>query len=67
MRVYATVGLQPFRLHSFEEDLDTLEAYALDGNLAPFSEMIAALVNQQLDRYLSMTEPTQGMQQSPTM
>lgn len=46
---------------------NTLETYALEGSLAPFSEMIAELVNQQLDRYLSMTEPTQGMQQSPTM
>lgn len=32
----------------------TLEAYAVDGNVAPFANMIAALADQQLDRYLSM-------------
>ena len=45
----------------------TLEAYAVDGNLAPFADMIAELADQQLDRYLSMIEQTQGMQQSPRM
>lgn len=33
---------------------NTLEAYAVDGNIAPFAEMIASLTEQQLDRYLSL-------------
>ena len=33
---------------------DALEAYAVERNLSPFAEMIAGLVEQQLDRYLAM-------------
>lgn len=36
---------------------NTLEAYAVDGNLSPFADMIAALLNRQLDRYLGMIQP----------
>lgn len=36
---------------------NTLETYAVEGNLAPFADMIAQLVEQQLDRYLKMAEP----------
>ena len=45
----------------------TLEAYAVDGNLAPFADMIAELEDRQLDRYLGMIEQPQGMQQAPRM
>lgn len=44
--------------------LSTLEAYAVEGDLSPFAEMIAELVDQQLDRYLGMLESqAQGMKQ----
>lgn len=36
------------------EYFNALEAYAVEGNLAPFADMIAGLVEQQLDRYLGM-------------
>lgn len=38
------------------EYFNTLEAYAVEANLAPFSDMVAQLTEQQLDRYLSMIE-----------
>ena len=40
-----------------EDRLDyynALEAYAVDGDLAPFTEMVAALEEKQLDRYIAM-------------
>lgn len=36
------------------EYFEALEAYALDGDLSPFSEMIAALEEQRLDEYLGI-------------
>lgn len=36
------------------EYFNTLEAYAVEGNLEPFAEMIATLADQQLDRYIGM-------------
>lgn len=36
------------------EYFDALEAYAVDGNLVPFAEMIAALEEARLDEYLAM-------------
>lgn len=41
------------------------EAYAMEGNLAPFTEMIAELTNRQLDRYLNMVEQGQCSGQPP--
>lgn len=41
---------------------NTLEAYAVEGNLSPFAEMIAELVDQQLDRYLGMLEQSQAQE-----
>lgn len=43
------------------EYFNTLEAYAVEGNLAPFAEMIAELADRQLDRYLGMIEQGQSM------
>ena len=40
----------------------TLEDYAVEGDLAPFADMIAALADRQLDRYLSMAGQAQGRQ-----
>lgn len=37
------------------EYFNTLEVYAISGDLAPFAEMIAVLVDQQLERYISMS------------
>ena len=45
------------------EYFNTLEAYAVEGDLRPFAEMIAGLVEQQLDRYLEMDRPVQGIWQ----
>lgn len=42
---------------------NALEAYAVDGNLAPFADMAAGLVVQQLDRYLGMMPSEQKMVQ----
>ena len=42
---------------------NALEAYAVEGDIAPFAEMIAELENVQLDRYLAMIEQAQGMSQ----
>ena len=38
------------------EYFNTLESYAVEGKLAPFAEIVAKLVEQQLDSYLSMME-----------
>ena len=46
---------------------NALEAYATEGNLVPFAEMVADLADQQLDRYLGMMEPSQDIQQNPKM
>lgn len=46
---------------------NTLEAYAVDGDLAPFTDMIAGLENIQLDRYLAMIEQSQRRSQSHGM
>ena len=39
------------------EYFKTLETYAVEGNIKPFADMVAQLVEQQLDRYLKMAEP----------
>lgn len=42
------------------EYFNTLESYAIEGNLAPFTEIIAELTNRQLNRYLGMIEQGQS-------
>lgn len=49
------------------EYFNALEAYAVEGNLTPFADMIAQLTETQLDRYLSMLEQSQSFGQSPTL
>ena len=44
-------------------DMIHMEAYAVEGNIGPFAEMIAGLEEVQLDRYLAMIEQAQGMSQ----
>lgn len=51
------------------EYFQALEMYAVDGALAPFSEMIATLVEQRMDQYLEMIGQVQepGRQDGPVM
>lgn len=42
------------------EYFNALEAYALEDNLEPFTEMIAGLVEQRMDQYLSLAEQAQN-------
>lgn len=49
------------------EYFNTLEAYAVEGNLAPFADMIAGLEDKQLDVLLNLAAPEQDMGQFPTM
>ncbi len=42
---------------------NALEAYAVEGDISSFAEMIAELEEVQLDRYLAMTRQAQGMNQ----
>ncbi|MCD8362371.1 MAG: Fic family protein [Lachnospiraceae bacterium] len=49
------------------EYFNCLEAYAMEGNLVPFADMVAVLEDRQLDRYLHMAEPKQEMDQFPKM
>lgn len=49
------------------EYFNALESYAVKGNLSAFADMIAKLVEQQLDRYLQIASPNQGFEQLPSM
>lgn len=49
------------------EYFNTLEAYAVEGNLAPFADMIAELEDKQLNVLLDLAAPKQGIGQSPIM
>lgn len=44
---------------------NALEAYAVNDDLTPFTEMIAALTEQKLDQYLGMMEQAQSQGQTP--
>lgn len=48
------------------EYFEALEAYAVDGNLNPFAEMIAVLEEERLDEYLEIAQE-QAEQEGPTM
>ena len=49
------------------EYFDTLEAYALEGNLDPFAEIIAVLEKQQLNRYIGMIEQGEALDLGPQL
>lgn len=49
------------------EYFDALEAYAVNGNLAPFAEMIARLEQQRLEEYISIAEEQMPEDGSPKM
>lgn len=46
---------------------NSLEAYAVSGDLVPFADMVAELSQRQLDQYLSMIQQEQGFTQHPMM
>lgn len=46
------------------EYFNALESYAVEGNLSTFVDMIANLVEQQLDRYLEIASRNQGFEKS---
>lgn len=58
-------GFAPISIDKKErlDYFNALEAYAVEGNIGPFAEMIAGLEEVQLDRYLAMIEQAQGMSQ----
>jgi len=39
------------------EYFKTLEAYAVEGNLQPFAQLVAGLVDRQMERYIELSEP----------
>lgn len=39
------------------EYFKTLEAYAVEGKLQPFAELVAGLVDRQMERYIGLSEP----------
>ena len=49
------------------EYFKTLDAYAVDGKLQPFAELVAGLVDRQMERYIELSGPQQERDQSPTM
>ena len=44
-----------------------LDAYAVEGNLQPFADLVAGLVDRQLERYIELSGPQQERGQSPAM
>ena len=46
------------------EYFKALEAYAVEGNLQPFAELVAGLVDRQMERYIELSGPQQERNQS---
>ena len=49
------------------EYFDALETYAVNGDLAPFAEMIAVLEQQRLEEYISIAEEQTPYDESPNL
>ena len=49
------------------EYFKALEAYAVEGDLQPFAELVAGLVDKQMERYIELSEPRQERDQFPTL
>lgn len=49
------------------EYFKTLDAYAVEGNLQPFVELVAGLVDRQMERYIELSGPQQERSKSPTL
>lgn len=47
------------------EYFDALEAYAVNGNIAPFAEMVAGLEQQRLEEYISIAKEQTPCDESP--
>ena len=48
------------------EYFKALEAYAEEGDLQPFVELVAGLVDRQMERYIELSGPQQESDQPPT-
>lgn len=49
------------------EYFKTLGAYAVEGNLQPFADLLAELVDRQLEKYIDLSKSQQDMGQFPTL
>ncbi len=49
------------------EYFKALEAYAVEGDLQPFAELVAGLVDRQMERYIELSGSQQERNQSPTL
>ncbi len=49
------------------EYFKALEAYAVEGDLHPFAELVAGLVDWQMERYIELSDLRQDMGQSPML
>lgn len=48
------------------EYFKALEAYAVEGDLQPFAELVAGLVDRQMEQYIELSGPQQESDQPPT-
>lgn len=49
------------------EYFKALDVYAVEGSLQPFTDLVAGLVDRQMEKYIEISGPQQGMEQSRTM
>ncbi len=49
------------------EYFKALDVYAVEGNLQPFADLVAVLVDGQMEKYIEISGPQEGMEQSQTM
>ena len=51
------------------EYFKALDVYAVEGNLQPFADLVAGLVDRQLEQYIELSGPQQDMDmgQTPTL
>lgn len=49
------------------EYFKALDVYAVEGSLQPFADLVAGLVDRQMEKYIEISGPQQGMEQSQTM
>lgn len=49
------------------EYFKALDVYAVEGKLQPFADQVAGLVDRQMEKYIEISGPQRGMEQSQTM
>lgn len=49
------------------EYFKALDVYAVEGSLQPFADIVAGLVDRQLERYIELSNLRREMGQSPTL